>query len=70
MELEGKTAIATDAGRGIGKGIALVIDRMSVVRAAGAHAMEKQRNLPIGCQSYACEHGIDKPEMDQWKWMN
>ena len=35
---------------------------------AGAHAKEKLRSLQIECQHYAYEHGIDKPEIDQWKW--
>jgi xylulose-5-phosphate/fructose-6-phosphate phosphoketolase len=24
--------------------------------------------MQIDCQQYAYEHGIDKPEIDQWKW--
>jgi xylulose-5-phosphate/fructose-6-phosphate phosphoketolase len=24
--------------------------------------------MQIECQSYAYEHGIDKPEVDQWTW--
>ena len=45
-----------------------VIDRVPSLRVAGAHAKEKLRNLQIECQNYAYEHGIDKPEVDQWKW--
>jgi xylulose-5-phosphate/fructose-6-phosphate phosphoketolase len=26
------------------------------------------RNMQIDCQNYAYEHGVDKPEIDQWKW--
>jgi xylulose-5-phosphate/fructose-6-phosphate phosphoketolase len=45
-----------------------VIDRVPALRAAGARAKEKFRNMQIECQSYACEHGVDKPEVDQWTW--
>jgi xylulose-5-phosphate/fructose-6-phosphate phosphoketolase len=26
------------------------------------------RNMQNECQTYAYEHGIDKPEFDQWAW--
>jgi xylulose-5-phosphate/fructose-6-phosphate phosphoketolase len=45
-----------------------VIDRVPALQAAGAHAKEKLRNMQIECQHYAYEHGIDKPEVEQWKW--
>jgi xylulose-5-phosphate/fructose-6-phosphate phosphoketolase len=45
-----------------------VIDRVPSLRVAGAHAKEHMRNMQIECQNYAYEHGIDKPEVDQWKW--
>jgi xylulose-5-phosphate/fructose-6-phosphate phosphoketolase len=45
-----------------------VIDRVPGLRVAGAHAKEKLRNMQIACQAYACEHGIDRPEMDAWTW--
>ncbi|TMA72695.1 MAG: phosphoketolase, partial [Deltaproteobacteria bacterium] len=45
-----------------------VIDRVPRLRVAGAHVKEKLRNMQIDCQSYAYEHGIDKPEIDQWTW--
>ncbi|WKZ18112.1 MAG: phosphoketolase family protein [Candidatus Jettenia sp. CY-1] len=45
-----------------------VIDRMPALHVAGAHVKEKLRNTQIECQNYAYEHGIDKPEIDQWKW--
>jgi xylulose-5-phosphate/fructose-6-phosphate phosphoketolase len=44
------------------------IDRVPALRVAGAHAKEKLRNMQIECQSYAYEHGVDKPEVDQWTW--
>ena len=45
-----------------------VIDRVPALRVAGAHAKEQLRNMQIDCQQYAYEHGIDKPEVDQWTW--
>ena len=45
-----------------------VIDRAPALRVAGAHAKEQLRNMQIDCQQYAYEHGIDKPEIDNWKW--
>ena len=32
------------------------------------YVKEKLRNMQIDCQSYAYEHGVDKPEVDQWTW--
>ncbi len=45
-----------------------VIDRVPRLHVAGAHAKETLRNMQIECQNYAYEHGIDKPEQDQWTW--
>jgi xylulose-5-phosphate/fructose-6-phosphate phosphoketolase len=45
-----------------------VIDRVPALRVAGAHAKEMLRNMQIECQNYAYEHGVDKPEADQWTW--
>lgn len=45
-----------------------VIDRVPTLHVAGAHVKEKLRNMQIECQNYAYEYGIDKPEIDQWKW--
>src|SRR5215472_5559322 len=45
-----------------------VIDRVPTLQVAGAHAKEAMRNLQIEGQNYAYEHGIDKPEIDQWRW--
>ncbi len=45
-----------------------VIDRVPRLRVAGAHAKERLRNTQIECQRYAYEHGVDKPEIDGWKW--
>ena len=43
-------------------------DAVPALRVAGAHAKEELRNRQIACQHYAYEHGIDKPEIEQWKW--
>jgi xylulose-5-phosphate/fructose-6-phosphate phosphoketolase len=45
-----------------------VIDRVPKLSVAGAHAKEKFRNLQIGCLHYAHEHGIDPPEIVNWRW--
>jgi xylulose-5-phosphate/fructose-6-phosphate phosphoketolase len=45
-----------------------VIDRVPSLQRVGAHAKEKLRNAQIECQAYAYEHGVDKPEVDQWTW--
>jgi len=45
-----------------------VIDRVPALQVAGAHAKEAMRNMQIECQNFAHEHGIDKPEVDQWTW--
>jgi phosphoketolase len=26
------------------------------------------RNIQIDCQKYAYEYGVDKPEIDGWRW--
>ncbi|HEX3183804.1 MAG TPA: phosphoketolase family protein [Pyrinomonadaceae bacterium] len=44
------------------------IDRVPGLQASGAHAKEKFRNLQIGCRHYAHEHGIDMPEIVDWRW--
>jgi xylulose-5-phosphate/fructose-6-phosphate phosphoketolase len=45
-----------------------VIDRVPKLQAIGAHAKEKFRNEQISCRHYAHEHGIDKPEVVNWRW--
>jgi xylulose-5-phosphate/fructose-6-phosphate phosphoketolase len=45
-----------------------VIDRVPALRVAGAHVKEQLRNMQIDAQNYAYEHGIDKPELEQWSW--
>src|SRR5438093_12448601 len=45
-----------------------VIDRVPALHVAGAHAKDALRNMQIDCQRYAYEYGVDKPEIEQWKW--
>ena len=45
-----------------------VIDRVPRLQAAGAHAKDRLRNQQIECQRYAHENGVDRPDVDQWKW--
>ena len=45
-----------------------VINHVPRLRIAGAHGKERLRNIQIDCQNYAYEHGVDKPEVDQWTW--
>jgi xylulose-5-phosphate/fructose-6-phosphate phosphoketolase len=45
-----------------------VIDRVPKLRASGAHAKERFRNLQIEARNYAHEHGTDMPEHANWRW--
>jgi xylulose-5-phosphate/fructose-6-phosphate phosphoketolase len=45
-----------------------MIDRTPKLRAIGAHAKEKYRDMQTECRNYAYEHGIDKPEIGAWRW--
>ena len=45
-----------------------VIDRVKRLQVAGAHVKEKLRDMQIACRAYAHEHGIDMPEVRDWKW--
>jgi xylulose-5-phosphate/fructose-6-phosphate phosphoketolase len=45
-----------------------VIDRAPKLQAIGAHAKEKYRDQQIDCRNYAYTHGIDKPEIRNWRW--
>ncbi len=45
-----------------------VIDRVHKLEVAGAHAKDKFKNEQIACRNYAYENGVDRPEIDQWKW--
>jgi xylulose-5-phosphate/fructose-6-phosphate phosphoketolase len=45
-----------------------VIDRVPRLQEAGAHARAKFSDMQIECRNYAHEHGIDLPEVANWKW--
>jgi xylulose-5-phosphate/fructose-6-phosphate phosphoketolase len=38
------------------------------LQVSGAHVKENLRDQQIECCNYAYEHGIDRPEEDQWQW--
>ncbi|MEX0269179.1 hypothetical protein AB3R30_08545 [Leptolyngbyaceae cyanobacterium UHCC 1019] len=43
---------------------------MPKLRVAGAHVKEMLKDEQIYCTSYAYEHGIDRPDVVNWKWSN
>ena len=45
-----------------------VIDRVPKLHNIGAHAKEELRNQQLDCREYAYEHGIDKPEIVNWRY--
>ncbi len=45
-----------------------VIDRVPKLMVAGAHVKEMLKDEQISCTSYAYEHGIDRPDVVNWKW--
>ncbi|MEN9216166.1 MAG: phosphoketolase family protein [Gloeomargarita sp. HHBFW_bins_162] len=45
-----------------------VINRVPKLKVAGAHAKEKFLNMQIDCRNYAYEHGVDMPEVVNWRW--
>lgn len=45
-----------------------VIDRIPRLKVAGARVKEHLKDEQISCQSYAYEHGIDRPDIVAWKW--
>jgi xylulose-5-phosphate/fructose-6-phosphate phosphoketolase len=45
-----------------------VIDRVPRLKVAGAHAKERYKNQQIACRQYAYDHGVDAPEVSNWKW--
>jgi len=45
-----------------------VIDRVPNLQTIGAHAKERFLNQQIEARRYAHEHGIDKPEILEWRW--
>jgi xylulose-5-phosphate/fructose-6-phosphate phosphoketolase len=45
-----------------------VIDRIPHLKVAGAHVKEMLKDEQIACLHYAYEHGIDRPDVMEWKW--
>ncbi len=45
-----------------------VINRVPGLLVAGAHVKQRLRNLQSECLNYAHEHGVDKPEIRDWRW--
>lgn len=45
-----------------------VIDRVPSLGSRGAHVRERMKNAIIDHRNYAHEHGIDKDEINNWKW--
>ena len=45
-----------------------VINRVPGLLVAGAHVKQEMRDQQIDCRRYAYEHGIDKPEIRDWRW--
>lgn len=45
-----------------------VIDRVDKLGSAAAYVQQRMKNAIIEHKAYAYEHGLDKPEMSNWKW--
>ncbi len=45
-----------------------VINRVPKLQAIGAHAKEKFKNKQLECRNYAYEHGMDLPDVINWRW--
>ncbi|PVV10220.1 MAG: phosphoketolase [gamma proteobacterium symbiont of Ctena orbiculata] len=45
-----------------------VIDRVPHLQITGAHVKEKLREMQIECREYAHQHGVDKPDIQDWIW--
>ena len=44
------------------------IDRVPKLATKGSHAKEKFRNMQLACRQYAHDHGIDRPDIAEWRW--
>lgn len=44
------------------------IDRIPRFQVAGAHAKEKFRAEQMACRAYAYAHGVDRPDITEWRW--
>jgi len=45
-----------------------VIDRVPRLRAIGAHARERFRNVQLECRAHAHAEGVDRPSESDWMW--
>ncbi len=45
-----------------------VIDRVPSLRKTGGHVKEWLKDQILGHLAYAYEHGVDKPEITDWRW--
>jgi xylulose-5-phosphate/fructose-6-phosphate phosphoketolase len=45
-----------------------VINRVPRLQRIGGHAKERFLNEQIACRAYAHQHGIDKPDANDWTW--
>ena len=45
-----------------------VIDRVPRIHDTAAHVKDKLRDLQIDCKNYAYERGVDRPEIQAWRW--
>jgi xylulose-5-phosphate/fructose-6-phosphate phosphoketolase len=45
-----------------------VIDRVPRLRAAGGHARERFLDEQIACRNHAHAHGVDRPDVADWRW--
>ena len=45
-----------------------VIDRVPQLGSRAAHVRERMKDLIIDHLAYAKKHGMDKPEISNWKW--
>jgi len=45
-----------------------VINRLPRLHVAGAHVKDTLRDMQIECRNYAYEHGVDVPEVRDWRW--
>ena len=44
------------------------IDRVAKLQQVGAHAKEEFRDHQLACKRHAYQHGVDSPEISDWKW--
>ncbi|HET6417383.1 MAG TPA: phosphoketolase family protein [Polyangiales bacterium] len=45
-----------------------VINRVPELQVAGAHVKDTLRDRQIECRAYAHRHGVDVPEVSDWRW--